>query len=326
MCYTDGVEHEKPEALIAEKTEGRKRTHGTRHVLLGLSFLIAVFSLGYRDFLLEEERVRLKGELATTKEGYASTSRQLLFHIDMLNQLLRATTEERNDFEANLRAQQEVIDAMQMQIESAFGEVGILQKLNDTDRELLAKYSRVYFLNENYTPRELVSIPASYVYEPEKEKRILPEVWPFLQKLLDDANSERIDIRVLSGYRSFGEQSILKSTYTMIYGGKTANKFSADQGYSEHQLGTTVDFTTKALGVKFTSFATTPEYQWLLESAHRYGFILSYPKNNAYYTFEPWHWRFVGKSLAFTLHDSGRHFYDLTQREIDTYRASLFDE
>lgn len=303
------------------------------YAFLGLSFFIAAFSLGYRGFQLESERVRLEGlrvdlelNLAATKQEFSSTSERLLANIDILNELLQTTTYERDDLETNLHAQQEVIDLMQREVQSALGEVGTLQKINATDRELLAKYSRVYFLNENYVPRELVTIPAPHVHEPEKEKRILPEVWPFLQVLLDDANREDVDLRVLSGYRSFGEQSILKSTYSMIYGSKAANKFSADQGYSEHQLGSTVDFTTAALGAKFTTFAQTKAYQWLLDNAYRYGFILSYPKANAYYTFEPWHWRFVGKNLALFLHENGKNFYDLSQREIDTYRASLFDE
>lgn len=297
-----------------------------RYALLALSILSALSSLGYRDFRLEQERDGLRSELMATKAEYASSSRQLLGNINTINQLLRATTDERDDLEANLRSEQEVIDAMQMQIESAIGEVGTLQKLNDTDRELLAKYSRVYFLNENYVPRSLTPIPGLYVFEPEKEKLLLTPVLPFLTELMTDAGSAGIDLRVLSAYRSFGTQSMLKSTYTMIYGSKTANKFSADQGYSEHQLGSTVDFTTVSLGAKFTTFAQVSAYQWLLDNGYRYGFILSYPKSNAYYAFEPWHWRFVGKALARELHESGKHFYDLSQREINTYLAALFDE
>ncbi|MDO8521067.1 MAG: M15 family metallopeptidase [bacterium] len=326
------MEPEKLEAQPAEK-KGGGRAGGVRYALLGISFLLAVFSFGYRDFRLGEERaqlegerVRLESELVVTKEEYASTSRRLLDNIETLNQLLEITTDERNDLATNLIAQQDVIDMMQRTVESALGEVGTLQRLSVTDRELLAKYSRIYFLNENYVPRALVPVYRLFVYEPEKEKRILPEVWPFLQRLLEDANSQGIDIRVLSAYRSFGEQSILKSTYTITYGSKAANKFSADQGYSEHQLGSTVDFTTATLGIKNTTLAQTPAYEWLLNNAYRYGFILSYPKDNTYYIFEPWHWRFVGKQLALMLHESGKHFYDLPQREIDTYRVSLFDE
>jgi D-alanyl-D-alanine carboxypeptidase len=172
----------------------------------------------------------------------------------------------------------------------------------------------------------LVPIPPQYVYEPEKEKLISGELLPFLQTLLDDAHAEGVDLLVISAYRSFGTQGMLISAYTVTYGSKTANKFSADQGYSEHQLGTTVDFTTATLGAAFTNLQKVKAYQWLVANAYRYGFILSYPTTNTYYTFEPWHWRFVGKALARDLHDEHKYFYNLAQREIDTYLISLFDQ
>src|SRR5690606_18737682 len=107
--------------------------------------------------------------------------------------------------------------------------------------------------------------------------------------------------------------------------GSGANAFSADQGFSEHQLGTTVDFTTTGLGGGLQGFGNTPAYQWLVQNAYKYGFVLSYPEDNAYYVFEPWHWRYVGEDLAEDLHDDDQHFYDLPQREIDQYLLHIFD-
>jgi hypothetical protein len=53
--------------------------------------------------------------------------------------------------------------------------------------------------------------------------------------------------------------------------------------------------------------------------------VLSYPKNNKYYIYEPWHWRYVGVSLATWLHDNGKYLYDVDQREIDEYLLTIFD-
>ena len=129
-----------------------------------------------------------------------------------------------------------------------------------------------------------------------------------------------------SAYRSFAEQRALKGDYTVTYGAGTANSFSADQGYSEHQLGTAVDFTNIKTGSSLTiKFGTTDSYQWLTANAYKYGFTLSYPENNYYYQFEPWHWRFVGVKLATMLHDTNKHFYDLSQRDIDQYLINIFD-
>ena len=154
---------------------------------------------------------------------------------------------------------------------------------------------------------------------------ILVEVWPFLKKMLDDAQTANIDLKIASAFRSFDTQSTLKSAYKVTYG-SGSNKFSADQGYSEHQLGTTIDFTTTKLGADSSTFGKTASFVWLIENAYRYGFILSYPKNNSYYIFEPWHWRFVGKGLALRLHDENKNFYDLPQRDINEYLISLFDQ
>ncbi len=72
-------------------------------------------------------------------------------------------------------------------------------------------------------------------------------------------------------------------------------------------------------------FEESEAYDWLVRNAHRYGFTLSYPEDNAYYIFEPWHWRFVGTKLADDLRDENVHFYDLEQREIQEYLISIFD-
>lgn len=212
------------------------------------------------------------------------------------------------------------------QVGSISGTVGTLEKLSKTDPELLAKYSKVYFLNENYAPDRVVSVDSSYLYNDKKSETIHAQVWPFLQDMLRAAQHDDVELYVYSAYRSFTTQGALKGTYTVTYGAGTANTFSADQGYSEHQLGTTVDLITTGLNGQLEGFEKTEAYTWLLDNAYKYGFILSYPKNNGYYVFEPWHWRFVGVKLATKLHREGKNFYDLDQRNIDEYLVDIFDE
>lgn len=210
------------------------------------------------------------------------------------------------------------------QINEILGTVGKLDKLSKTDKELLQKYSKIYFLNENYIPESLTLIPSEYIFEKNKEIKIHSKVLPELTNLLKSAKNSSLDLKIISGFRSFGEQSFLKGAYTFSYG-SNANRFSADQGYSEHQLGTTVDFTTTSVGATFSGFSKTKEYEWLVQNAYKYGFIISYPEENTYYQYEPWHWRFVGKELAERLHQEKQNFYDLEQRTIDTYLINIFD-
>ncbi len=216
-----------------------------------------------------------------------------------------------------------VIAGFEGQIGNIASTVGTLEKLSQTDEELLKKYSKVYFLNENYRPAQLSLIDEKYLFNKD-EAFIQTQVASYLGELLRRAGDDGVRLLILSAFRSFETQAILKSGYKVTYG-SGANTFSADQGYSEHQLGTTVDFTTQSVGAGLTGFDKDMAYKWLLDNAHRYGFTLSYPAGNAYYKFEPWHWRFVGVELATWLHEENKHFYDLDQREIDTYLVKLFE-
>ena len=221
-------------------------------------------------------------------------------------------------------AQQEAeVGNFRVQLSSLKENVNTIVKLRNLDEELLKKYSKVYFLNENYVPKTVLQIDPQYVTN-SKEQYIHANVLPFLYALLEDAKKNGIDLKVRWGLRSFLEQYKLKTVDVMIYG-SGANKFTADQGYSEHQLGTTIDFTTNEFNGNSSSFYKTKAYPWLLDNAYKYGFILSYPENNKYYIFEPWHWRFVGIKLAAKLHDENKYFYDLDQRDIDQYLIYIFD-
>ncbi|MEK9160424.1 MAG: M15 family metallopeptidase [Patescibacteria group bacterium] len=276
--------------------------------LFGVVILLFL-GLGYWGYTTSEARI-------------AAISADYEIRIAEAGESLTRAESENRDLAGSLQAERERNDDFENQINDISGTVGKLDKLSRTDPELLQKYSRIYFLNENYSPVSVVEIDEKYVYG--EEEHFHEEAWPFLKDLLEDAEDDDIELKVVSGFRSFGTQAALKANYRVTYG-SGANTFSADQGYSEHQLGTTIDFTTETIGNTFTGFENTESYQWLLDNAHRYGFILSYPHNNTYYQYEPWHWRFVGVDLARDLHRDEKSFYDLDQREIDTYLITLFD-
>ena len=241
------------------------------------------------------------------------------------SQLQSSLAESHDTLSNALAMEQEKASALQSQFGNISGTVDTLQKLSTLDAQLLKKYSKVYFLNDNYLPSQLSTIPKAYTYQEDREYTIIPQVLRHLKAMLEDAKDDGVDLFVQSAYRSFAEQKSLKGEYSVVYGSGTANSFSAEQGYSEHQLGTTVDFLTTGLNGQFTGFDKTEAYKWLTKNAYRYGFILSYPAGNNYYIYEPWHWRFVGINLADDLHDEGMNFYDMDQREIDKYLGAIFD-
>lgn len=244
--------------------------------------------------------------------------------IDSLTAKVSELTAEKQTVSDALEVEKSKNAEFDSQIKHISSTVGTLQTLANTDPQFLAKYSKVYFLNQNYAPEHLKLIDPKYRFRSAKELYFQSKVMPHLEDLLDDAEDDGIDLKVESAYRSYGTQEQLKGSYTVRYG-SGANAFSADQGYSEHQLGTTVDFTTKTLGGALAGFDKQPAYAWLQKNAWKYGFILSYPANNTHYIFEPWHWRYVGVNLAEHLHDENKQFNELDQREINEYLVSFFD-
>lgn len=299
---------------------------------VGCSILILVLSgfliYGYRvHTALQAEYAATTKMLEETKGTLESKSIEagtLGMTLEEIKHAYALSEENNSELLAQLTAEKERNEAFEKQIGKISGTVGKLDKLSKIDPELLQKYSKIYFLNEHYIPAKIEQIAASSTFKTDEPEFINAQVAPFLTDLLEAAQEDGINLLVVSAYRSFMEQKGLKSAYTTLYG-SGANTFSADQGYSEHQLGTTVDFTTAEIGGGLTGFQNTEAYAWLQEHAHKYGFVLSYPKDNAYYIFEPWHWRFVGEKLADDLYDDGTFFYDLDQRDIDKYLISLFD-
>lgn len=293
-------------------------------VVLPVIIAILLASLAVYLFInnqkITEEKMQLQQENVVNINKFLEASST----IENLLETLEETTEKLSDAEKDLEKEQERNEEFEDQLRRLSGTVRDLDKLSKTDEELLQKYSRTYFLNENFIPMRLSKINNRYVMPDKKDLYFHGNGVKFLEDMLDDAKDAGFDIRIISAYRSFDEQTDLKGQYTQIYG-SGSNAFSADQGYSEHQLGTTVDIVDMDTRTTSDSFANTEAYKWLVDNAYRYGFVLSYPENNAFYIFEPWHWRFVGVDLARDLHRADAQFYEWDQRKIDEYLIKVFD-
>lgn len=279
---------------------------------------------GYFLYTQYQKITTLTEKLATTNETAFSLNSKVDNDLNEIEQKFVVFSDMLYEEQKKTEDLSDDVRSFDKQVSRLTGTVDTLEKLTTTDPELLQKYSKIYFLNENYKPADLTVIDEKFDYANGKEVIVNSDIAPFLEDLLKDAEDDDVDILVLSGYRSFAEQSSLKQLYKVTYG-SGANQFSADQGYSEHQLGTVVDFTNSIIGEDLDQFENSEAYAWLLKNAYKYGFVLSYPKDNVFYTYEPWHWRFVGTKLAKYLDRQDKYFYDMEQRDIDTYIPTLFD-
>lgn len=169
----------------------------------------------------------------------------------------------------------------------------------ETDR-WLEPMSKVHSVPADYVPPGLVEITEVPVTRPGLKVRQI--AYDPLNRMLNDAKAQGLGIVVASPYRSYEEQSAIFNRLVQLQGEAHASRYSARAGHSEHQLGTAIDFTTPSVGQDLVeAFASTPEGNWLRDNAHRYGFVMSYPEGKEQvtgYAYEPWHFRYVGESVA----------------------------
>jgi D-alanyl-D-alanine carboxypeptidase len=128
-----------------------------------------------------------------------------------------------------------------------------------------------------------------------------------------------LEMQVQSAYRSYSTQVRVYNGWVSSKGQAYADSHSARAGHSEHQTGLALDISALPLKCPLEAcFADTPQGQWLAANAYKFGFILRYPNGMdaiTGYTFEPWHYRYVGVELATEMHDEGvatlEEFFDL---------------
>ncbi len=125
------------------------------------------------------------------------------------------------------------------------------------------------------------------------------------------------DVSVTSAYRSFAYQESLFNSYyerdKKNYPDWTDEQvknhvltYSAFPGTSEHQTGLCCDMHN--LGSADIAFAQKEAYKWLKENCWKFGFIIRFPEDKVDitgYSFEPWHYRFVGRYHANAMRQRG---------------------
>ena len=118
------------------------------------------------------------------------------------------------------------------------------------------------------------------------------------------AKSENLNLIVNSSYRDYESQENVWNNYEARNGEEYADSIAARPGYSEHQTGLALDIIT--YGANKNTFEDTDEFKWLQKNAHKYGFILRYPKDKediTGYEYESWHYRYVGVEAATEIHN-----------------------
>jgi len=138
-------------------------------------------------------------------------------------------------------------------------------------------------------------------------KQVSELIYDDLQQMFDDARTQGFAPYVSEGLRTGEEQEKMMQEYIDAYiaegytekeAKRLALDYVAKPGTSEHEAGLAVDINGDKEEL----------YGWLAENAYKYGFILRYPAGKEYMTgisFEPWHYRYVGRDYALEIYNSG---------------------
>lgn len=180
----------------------------------------------------------------------------------------------------------------------------------DTDpNSITVLVNKEISLPSDYIPADLVVPDIMFSFDYEDEKQLMRiEAAEALEDLFASASSEGLALRGVSAYRSYERQYEIFTNNVKVKGLDHTTKYSAVPGYSEHQTGLSIDVSAKACNYRLdASFAKTKESQWLIQNAHLFGYIIRYAEDKTAitgYSYEPWHIRYVGKTLATYLYEN----------------------
>ncbi|MDR1927499.1 MAG: M15 family metallopeptidase [Oscillospiraceae bacterium] len=173
--------------------------------------------------------------------------------------------------------------------------------------------SRRFALPADYAPETAVCVPGVYKEELKMDARVAPIYY----EMYKAAKKDGAELIPYSGYRSITRQKgnfERKIAYYQTQGNSYAQAVNLaamvilPPGCSEHEAGLAMDITRPGVWGAVESFEDSKEFAWLQKNAANYGFILRYPKDKTKITqvsYEPWHWRYVGKEAALLMQKSG---------------------
>jgi len=180
------------------------------------------------------------------------------------------------------------------------------------DEDFLRLINYENLLDESYKPDDLMDVPTR---GDRAVQQLRENAAMSLMAFLKEAAANGItDVTVTSGWRSYNTQvyllnnQVAKYTGSMNYEDAYALAITevAIPGTSEHQSGLCVDMHN--LPGADISFAESKSAQWLADNCYKFGFILRYPEDKTDITrisFEPWHFRYVGRWHATIIHELG---------------------
>ena len=140
---------------------------------------------------------------------------------------------------------------------------------------------------------ELVDVGLNLVGRMQK---LTPDAAHKWQAMVAAAEADGVTLLIVSGFRSYEYQAAL--IRKKINAGQVITDIlsvNAAPGHSEHHTGLAVDIATPGSRPLTEEFEESDAFRWLEANAARFGFSMSYPRDNPWgIIYEPWHWAMNG--------------------------------
>lgn len=164
----------------------------------------------------------------------------------------------------------------------------MLRKLH-AELGIPADYGRAVGMPEFPEATELVEVGPNLVGRMQRLTPTAAERW---RAIVAAAAADGIRLLIVSGFRSVAYQAAL--IRKKIEAGRSIDEIlavNAAPGFSEHHSGRAVDIATPGSRPLTEEFETTVAFRWLETEALRFGFSMTYPRDNPWgIAYEPWHW------------------------------------
>lgn len=153
--------------------------------------------------------------------------------------------------------------------------------------------TRVPFVSE---ATDLIGVGPDHL---QREAFLTPAAAAAWMAMCDAASADGVALILVSAFRSVTrQQEILTNKIARGITLEEALEYSAYPGFSEHHSGNAVDIGTDGAKHLEEEFESTMAFSWLCENAERFGFTMTYPRDNPFgIAYEPWHWCFNASRL-----------------------------
>lgn len=212
---------------------------------------------------------------------------------------------------------EDVVIRVELNMDKTYYEDSEFIKNPDDITALANKYNEV---PEDYEPSDLVEMDDSYANNMYGTLTLRKEAYDMFVKMCDASREDGVTFKAESAYRSYNYQSIIYNNYVNNNGKENAEKYAARAGFSEHELGLSLD-----LSNIWTITSKGEEYKWLSKNAYKYGYIIRYKEeweDITGYSAESWHIRYVGKKAAKVIQKENITFEEYYAKYILTKKSS----